>query len=486
MKPWPPIERRSRSVLRQRSGRLRCAAGRVLGLSPLLVAACATSPRRGAPAPQEGPPALQQEDALPRDAPAASLTTAALDPTSGRLVTRYRARFKGHEDDHDLTQTLDLALADPDRQWAGALLARATWDLDGTEPDSDFFGLADTYDHRLEGQLFHAYVDLARPGLSLLRLGRQSLYETPLTLVFDGLRAELAPRGERRATLGAFAGVGEHPYESSADGDLVLGGFATLALWSGAELRADWMHLADERLGSAHEDDLFGLVLGTDLRGSGSAERTRLETRFTSLEGDGRDLRLAADHLDASRGFSVQASYYELLQTQQDLAAPLDPFTSTLFELFPYAQATLSATKDWEDFALLAGADLRRVDDADDEGAYNRDFERYWLTGSLPGLFTLDVALTGEVWRADGSDYETWGATLARPLDGGFELALGSYFALYEYDLSSADERDRVRTTYLDVQWRHGPARRWRLRCEFEHDEFDDYQEVRLDHAWSF
>ena len=280
--------------------------------------------------------------------------------------------------------------------------------------------------------------------------------------------------------------MGEHPYESSSDGDAVLGGFASFAPWRGAELRADWMHLEDERLGTAHEDDLFGLVLASDLQPPDGEQRTRLETRFTSLEGEGRDLRIVADHLQAEHGFSLHAAYYELLQTQQDLAAPLDPFTSTLFELFPYAQATLSASQDWEAFALLAGADVRRVDDEDDEGEFNRDFERYWLTGSLPELWTLALTMTGEMWLSDGSDYETWGATLARPFEGGFDVALGSYFSLYEYDLMSAEERDRVRITYLDVQWKHDSAQRWRLRYEFEHDELDDYQEVRLDYAWSF
>ena len=418
--------------------------------------------------------------------PALEAQTVSSDPATGRLVTRYRGRFTDDESDHDLTQTLDLLLADPDRRWSGALLARAAWDLDGTDPDSDFFGLADTYDHRLEGQLYHAYLDLARPGFSLLRLGRQSLYETPVTLAFDGVRAELAPRGGARAIVGAFAGVGEHPYESSSDGDAVLGGFASFRPWDGAELRADWMHLEDERLGTEHEDDLLGLVLGTDLSGAESERRTRLETRFSSLEGDGRDLRVSADHLDTERGFSLQASYYELLRTQQDLAAPLDPFTSTLFELFPYAQVTLSASKDWRTFALLAGSDVRRVDDEDDVGEYNRDFERYWLTSSVPELFSLALALTGEVWRADGTDYETWGATLARPFDGGFDLALGSYFALYEYDLLSAEERDRVRTTYLDLRWKRSSSRAWRLRYEYEHNDLDDYQEVRVDYEWSF
>src|SRR6185503_7488473 len=103
-------------------------------------------------------------------------------PVSGLLLTRYRARWTSDESDQDLFTTLDLTFTGADRRWSGAVLARAAYDLDGrADPDSDFFGLLDTYDHRLEAQLFHAYIDLASDSLSVLRLGRQPLYETPVT-----------------------------------------------------------------------------------------------------------------------------------------------------------------------------------------------------------------------------------------------------------------------------------------------------------------
>lgn len=65
-------------------------------------------------------------------------------------------------------------------------------------------------------------------------------------------------------------------------------------------------------------------------------------------------------------------------------------------------------------------------------------------------------------------------------------MTLGSYYSLYEYDLSSGEERDHVRTTYLDLRWKTGLGRRWALRYEFERNDFDDYHDVRLEYAWSF
>lgn len=404
---------------------------------------------------------------------------------SGQLLSRYRGRFKEGESDHDLESTVDLALQDPEHRWSGAVLARAAYDLDGHESgQDDFFSLQDTYDHRLTAQLFHAYVDVASRSLGLLRVGRQPSYETPVTVFFDGVRAELAPQGERRATAGAYAGIGEHLYESSSQGDFVFGTFGSVLVWPGAELRADWMHLEDERLGAGHEDDLLGLVLGQDILGKDRA--TRLDLRFTSLEGNGRDVRLTGSHVESDASFSLQGSFYRLLQTQNQLAAPLDPFSDTLFELFPYTQVGLSATKDWKAFSLLSGLDLRRVDDADDEGQFNRDFERYYLTGTLPEALPVVVSLTGEVWRATDADYDTWGASLSRGFDGGWDVSVGSQYSLYEYDLVTGEERDHVRTTYLDTRWKASLAHSWRLRYSFERNDIDDYHELWLVYAWNF
>jgi hypothetical protein len=420
-------------------------------------------------------PEQEQGDAQPgaEEAPAAEPRNA----LTGQLLTRYRGRFTGDDHDQDLYETVDLAYADPEQRFSGSLLARGALDLDGHEDGGDeFFGLLD------ESQLYHAYLDVASRGFELLRFGRQPLYETPVTVLFDGVRAELAPRGERRVALGAYAGLGEHPYEASKSGDLVLGGFGALRAWEGAELRGDWMHLEDERLGVDHEDDLFGLALSQDVLARESA--TRMEARFTSLEGNGRDLRLLASHADTS--WSLQGSLYQLLHTQKQLAAPLDPFSDTLFELFPYTQVGLSATKDWSHLALLSGADVRRVTDPDDEGDFNRDFERYYVTGTLPDALPVSISLTGEVWRATDTDYDTWGAALQRALEGGWDVSLGSYYALYEYDLFTAEERDHVRNYYVDLRWKKSARQHWALRYEFEHNDFDDYQQVRLDYAWSF
>ncbi len=441
--------------------------------SPALRAALAALPFAA------GCVAPPREDGAPASAPGE-------DSISGQLTSSYRGRFAGGEDDHDLHETLDLALEDPAQRWSASVLARAVLDIDGrdTAEDELFFSLQDTYDHRLAGDLYHAYVDVHQDELELLRVGRQPIHETPVTVLFDGVRAETEARGEHGWRLGAYGGAGEHPYESSNDGDLVLGLFGTAQAWSGAALRADWMHLEDHTEFGDHADDLLGLSLWQDIvRGE---RRSTLETRFTALEGNGRDLRLAATLVDAAHSLSVQTSFYQLLQTQESLAAPLDPFFPTLFELLPYYQLTFSATKDWERFALLGGADLRQLVDSSDEGEFNHDFTRFHLTASLSETLPVILALTGEVWRADDNEFETWGGSLSRELEPNWDVSLGSFYSLFKYDLFSSEERDHVRTTFLDLRWRPVAHRRWNLRYEFEENDFDDFHQVRLDFSWGF
>jgi hypothetical protein len=409
-----------------------------------------------------------------------------VETVTGSLASRYRGRFAGDEDDHDLSETVDLALTDPDGLWKASVLARGLLDLDGRDraEDLDFFSLADTYDHAFVPQLFHAYVDLEKTPLELVRIGRQPLYETPVTVVLDGVRLDGAPSGAARVHAGAYAGIGEHPYESSSSGDFVGGAFGSATPWEDAELRLDWMHLEDARLGEGHEDDLLGVALVQDLPGARSA--SRIEGRFTSLEGDGRDVRVSGSHADGLRRWSLQGSIYRLLRTQEELAAPLDPFSDTLFELFPFTQAALSATKDWESVSITGGADVRRVDDASDEGEFNRDFERFFATVALPDVLGVSASLTGESWDATDADFESWGATLAHELAEPVEVALGTYYSLFKYDLFTGEERDHVRTYYLDLVWRPRPTQRWALRYELERNDSDDFHQLRLEHTWTF
>jgi hypothetical protein len=407
------------------------------------------------------------------------------DAVSALLTTSYRGRWGDGSHDHDVTEIASVTAGDPavDALTFHAL-ASASADLDGADSDDEFvfYSLSDTYDHRLTGHLYHAYLDVHRKeGFDVLRAGRQVLYETPETVYLDGLRVETAPRGERAWRAGAYGGVQALPYQSSRDGHYVLGAFAEARPGATTKLRADWLHAADDEAGD-DADDLLAL------KGTWTPElRLSLEASHSRLVREARDARLAGRWFDPEADVAVEARYYELLTPQHDLAVPLDPFYATLFDSFPYREAGLSFGKGLgETWYLQAGGEVRSVADEDDIGAFNRDFSRWFATASAEDLLPQEVALsvTGEVW--DGSDerFETWGLDLQRDFGEDWRADLGSYFSLYKFDFYLDEEREHVRTWYAGLRHQATEALSLRVRYELEHNDIDDFQTLRVGMTW--
>jgi len=456
----------------------------VLGLLAISVAlGCRASPARtvvyGA---ARAPGAITGSSTGASDGPPAA------PALSGSLTTRYTGRWGGGDDDHDLSQVLDASYDDAAGSGlSGSVLAQFFWDIGGSDPDSAFYGLQDTYDGQLTGRLYHAYVDVhGLAATPALRIGRQEIHETPVSVYFDGLSVETSRVAGSGTRLGAYGGIPTQPYESSSSGDVLLGLYALTDAWPGGRLRTEWMHVEDESLTGEHADDLLGVRLDQTI--DGEQQSTSLGSAFTALDGEERDLRLLASHYDAEHELTLDASFYELFETQRDLAVPLDPFYSTLYELFPYTQLTLSSSKAWEDVRLQGGLDVRRVSDAQDVGQFNHDFERYTLTGTLTDLLARGAALglTGEVWDSDDSDVQTWGLDLSRAIEERWDVSLGSYYSLFKYDYYLGEERDHVRTYYTHLRYRRTESLRWSLSYEFEDNDFDDYQRLRLGLSWLF
>ena len=199
-------------------------------------------------------------------------------------------------------------------------------------------------------------------------------------------------------------------------------------------------------------------------------------------------MRVSGSYFDPARDLTLEARWYQLLNTQKDLAVPFDPFFATLFELFPFYQITLLASKSWDDFVLQTGLDVRRVDDADDIGEFNRDFERYYFTTSIgqPLPWDLSMALTGEVWRSDNNDVQTWGVDVSRQLGKRWSASLGSFYSLFKYDFYLNEERDDIRVYYAYLRHRASWASNWWVRYEFEDNDIDGFHRLRLGYTWRF
>jgi len=408
-------------------------------------------------------------------------------PIDGSLSLRYRYRNSDEDgSDQDILGLLSLGIGDPlKHRFTAHVLASADWDIDGTTSTNAFNGINDTYDKSAHGELYDAYIDIHRlEPLEILRLGRQTLHETPVFVSMDGLRVETEELGPGRIQVGAYGGISNHLYESSSDGDFVIGAFLGGQPWSQGRLRFDWLHSADDTVAKDHDDDLVGFQLW-----QGVGDHTRFRAGYTMLGGDSRDLEVRGTSYVESWDLQLEGSYYELLKTQRSLSLEFDPFYEQAFDYFPYYQFRGLVAKGFgEHFNVTSGLDLRRMRESDDEGQFNRDYDHVYLTPELENVLLdgLGMSLTGDYWSSDGGeDVTSWAADVSLKIDERIRTSIGSYYALYKHTPDINQERERVRTYYINAEYRLEHIR-FRVGYEFEHEKLDDYHQLDVRLTWMF
>lgn len=412
-------------------------------------------------------------------------------PVTGTLSSQYRLRWDGDDKDQDLFTFLSAEAGDPEKDPVTYhVAARASWDLDGQQDQSGgyvFDSITDSFDSPFNGRLYDAYADIhAFPEFAeTLRLGRQEIYETPELAYFDGLRYESPEWTKGKVQVGVYGGLPVHLFESSPQGDRLLGTFVQTRPWQGGRLRADWMHSEDDpRLGGNRNNDL--LSFGFTQR---CGEPLLTEIEYSRIENEDRDVRARATWVDVEHDLTVQGSYYQLLNQEGALATEFDPFYAALLDIFPYYQFGLLVTKGLgERVQLQGGADTRRVTDESDIGQFNHDFDRYHLTAVLsdPGLEGTTLSLTGEVWDSTDDDVQTWGADLSQKISDDTKASLGTYYSLYKFDLYASQERENVWTYYVRIQKKLVEAVSLRLQYEFENSDLANVHTLRVGATWNF
>jgi hypothetical protein len=417
--------------------------------------------------------------------PPAASGTEPLPMIRGQLISRYWLRWIGNQSDQDLYETLSLDIGDPDKHAVtGYLQGRLGIDLDGHTGSQPFASLDDSYDGNPTAHLYYAYADFHHvPGFSLVRLGRQSIHDTPELAFLDGLRAETETFWGIEAQLGLYGGVSTHLYEASISGDWMMGVYAQARPWTGGRLRLDWMHLEDEALLGAHNNDLFAAGVWQSV---GSFE---LEGQYSRLEDEDRDVRGRVTFNQPEVDLMLQVSWYQLLHTQNDLVLELDPFFSATQALFPYSQLGLLASKGlWEHLDLRFGADIRRVRDAADQGTFNHDYQRLFGTLALHDAVVkgLTLSATGDWWDGNGEDIDTWGADADYKVNDALSVSGGSYYSLYKFDLQLNEEIDHVRTYYARTRYKHSKQLTFDLAFELEDNDLDQYYTLRMGATWKF
>ncbi|MBI2920841.1 MAG: hypothetical protein HYY18_07115, partial [Planctomycetes bacterium] len=141
--------------------------------------------------------------------------------------------------------------------------------------------------------------------------------------------------------------------------------------------------------------------------------------------------------------------------------------------------------------SVEAGTDIRRLWDIDDEGPYNREFSRYWLTPMLQDwpVKGLSVSVTGEYWavrHTSNGDFRSWGGDITWKPSKQLKLSAGTAFALYKYDYVDGIERERVQTYYAKAAWSPWKFLKFDLGYEYEHLDDADFHIVKAGVTLSF
>ncbi len=404
----------------------------------------------------------------------------------GSLQTRYRFRRTSSDDDNELHSMLRLDLGDEQQHpVTGRIVARGFWDLDFA-PDGDVFsGLDESLGESASGYVYEAFADLHFvAALDRLRLGRQSLTETPVFVEFDGITATSHQSARAGLWASGYVGVPVHHFEASTSGDLVAGASVGMAPWQGGRVRVDLMHLQDRTLTFDGVDDLLSLRwwhrFGRSLH---------LQGQHTWRDGDPRDLWLRGQVSHERSGLEVAVNWRELLTTQRAEVTELDPYFEVLADYEAYRQAGITTT--WIGDGVLsaaAGADIRRLSEPATEGPFNHEYDRYWLSPTVRGIGgqDLEATLTGEFWDAGGEEFRSIGGDLRWRPSERLTFTLGSDFALYRYDVFDGRERDHVRDWFLRVRWRRSSKLRVDASVAFEDSEIDRFFALRVGTTWNF
>lgn len=404
----------------------------------------------------------------------------------GSLATRWRGRFDGGAHDQDAYARIALDAGEAERDaWSGSLVADAALDLDGASASSSTFtSLADASDGAVRVRLFEAFVD-HRPGgvLATARLGRQIDDRLPVTATWDGLALTTRELGRRRWRFGLYGGIPARFDSAAHAGDVIAGAFVNVEPRIGTRARADWMHVEDRAYFGDARDDLFAL----DLR-QAVGERIGLQARVSALDGRERDAETRATYTDDEHGFQLLASFQRLFRTQNQLALEFDPFTRQLLEQHPYEQFGVSLSKELGGRVRVeSGLEVRHVARVDDEGPFNRDFERAFVTTVLADLARsrLDLVITGDRWNSGTDETSALSVDLSRPIGERAKLSVGTSYALYHYDLYELEEREHVRSWYLAWRYRRKQGASFDVRYQHE-DALSDQDTLRVGATWTF
>lgn len=132
-----------------------------------------------------------------------------------------------------------------------------------------------------------------------------------------------------------------------------------------------------------------------------------------------------------------------------------------------------------------------------DQNLWNRDYVRY---GAGLSVFDLPIkglvfTVRGESWQVTetvnglkngrGNDTQQASGEVSYRYSENLQVAAGSSHHVYDYDYNLNQIREDVRVYFAEVRLR-GWGHRLRINYSYEHDDFEDFQVLRVGYRYEF
>lgn len=376
----------------------------------------------------------------------------------GYLDLHYRYRHQGRQDVSDSDLLASGTIQGGYRDAAGVeefgflFDGLLTADLDGFGSRRDaFYGLQETRNSRVHGFLYQGWVETGQLlDHSKVRLGRQEITRQD-ALYFDGFQVGYQPVSDWKVNF--FGGIPAHFEESSREGDYLGGAGAQWAVSRTFSVGFDEVYLRDrQRIFGTRKtfqtQDNLTLVSGRWL--ASQEFLVRGTASFIENKNRRQEFSLAwnrpRDGWQASLAVRRQNDYGELVSTE------FSPFQTILGDVAPYWNVTGQVSKTVaEDVQVGGGYSFRRLETKADEGANNREFDR-WFTNVDVDHFPLkatDVGFRADFWDSVGGRIKSYSFFAGLDWAAHSRLEAGTDFTLYRFDVFSAREFVDDRQIYV-------------------------------------
>jgi len=408
---------------------------------------------------------------------------------SGDLSQKYRFRTTSRESDQDLYGYLNLDGRLPHEGAKGArpysslnFNFQGSYNLDidsfrgSGDPQGSFIPFSDitnTYQERLQGYIYSAYVELEElRSFELARAGRQQIYRE-YGILFDGGRV----RTERWNTLAleVYGGLPAHLHESSPRGDAFGGAGVDSALLPGLVVGADYFYIRDERdRGLPDSDEHVYLARGTYR----ANEEWRVDASASWVDTRDRLQQVIASYNSIDWGLAGTLRAARQNGVADFQSSEISPYVFIEGSYAPYYQFTLDLRQPIGDtFGAGGGVDVRQLEDESDDRLYNHSFRNFYLQADAAELWPGSrLTVRGDLWdTVGGDDIHSVGFEVDQKVGELLRARAGTSFALYRIDLFTGKERERDRLYYLRLRWNVARGLEVDTDYHYERDSVTEY-----------